>query len=98
MAYRKRGRNDANHAEAICEAVGRPHMRFVAIKSEEQQAVLMVHRARTLTEDPICKRSVLQGHHQKEAGHRRDCRSLLHLHIGLTRQDAPLLANAPLLA
>jgi transposase len=49
MAYRKRGKNDANDAEAICEAVGRPNMRFVAIKSEEQQAVLMVHRARALT-------------------------------------------------
>ena len=48
-AYRKRGKNDANDAEAICEAVGRPNMRFVAIKSVEQQAVLMVHRARTLT-------------------------------------------------
>jgi transposase len=47
-AYRKRGKNDANDAEAICEAVGRPNMRFVATKSEEQQAVLMVHRARTL--------------------------------------------------
>jgi transposase len=49
MAYRKRGKNDVNDAEAICEAVGRPNMRFVAIKSEEQQAVLMVHRARALT-------------------------------------------------
>ena len=49
VAYRKRGKNDANDAEAICEAVGRPNMRFVAIKSEEQQAVLMVHRARALT-------------------------------------------------
>src|SRR3984893_114113 len=48
IPYRKRGKNDANDAEAICEAVGRPNMRFVAIKSEEQQAVLMVHRARTL--------------------------------------------------
>ena len=35
-------------AEAICEAVGRPSMHFVAVKSEEQQAVLMVHRARAL--------------------------------------------------
>ena len=48
-AYRKRGKNDVNDAEAVCEAVGRPNMRFVAIKSEEQQSVLMVHRARTLT-------------------------------------------------
>jgi transposase len=48
VPYRKRDKNDANDAEAICEAVGRPNMRFVAIKSEEQQSVLMVHRARTL--------------------------------------------------
>ena len=48
IPYRKRSKNDANDAEAICEAVGRPSMRFVAIKSEEQQSVLMVHRARTL--------------------------------------------------
>jgi transposase len=48
IPYRKRDKNDANDAEAICEAVGRPNMRFVAIKSEEQQSVLMVHRARTL--------------------------------------------------
>ena len=46
--YRKRGKNDANDAEAICEAVGRPNMPFVAVKTEEQQAVLMVHRARSL--------------------------------------------------
>ncbi len=48
VPYRKRGKNDANDSEAICEAVGRPNMRFVAIKTEEQQSVLMVHRARTL--------------------------------------------------
>ena len=48
IPYRRRDKNDANDAEAICEAVGRPNMRFVAIKSEEQQSVLMVHRARTL--------------------------------------------------
>jgi transposase len=48
IPYRKRSKNDANDAEAICEAVGRPSMRFVAVKSEEQQSVLMVHRARAL--------------------------------------------------
>lgn len=47
--YRKSGKNDANDAEAICEAVGRPTMRFVPVKSEEAQAVLAVHRARSLT-------------------------------------------------
>jgi transposase len=44
--YVKTNKNDARDAEAICEAVGRPTMRFVAIKSPEQQALLAVHRAR----------------------------------------------------
>jgi transposase len=44
--YVKGNKNDAQDAEAICEAVGRPNMRFVAIKNEEQQAVLALHRAR----------------------------------------------------
>ena len=42
------GKNDSNDAAAICEAVGRPHMRFVPIKTPEQQAVLMEHRTRAL--------------------------------------------------
>jgi transposase len=46
--YVKRGKSDAADAEAICEAVGRPTMRFVAIKSEEQQALLCLHRGRDL--------------------------------------------------
>ena len=37
-----------NEAEAICEAVTRPTMRFVAVKSHEQQGVLMLHRTRDL--------------------------------------------------
>jgi transposase len=44
----KRNKNDAADAEAICEAVIRPTMRFVPIKSAEQQSVLMLHRARDL--------------------------------------------------
>jgi len=47
-AYLKRNKNDAADAEAICEAVRRPTMRLVAIKSAEQQAQLMQHRARDL--------------------------------------------------
>jgi transposase len=47
-AYVKRGKNDAADAAAICEAVARPSMRFVPIKSVEQQAALMLHRARDL--------------------------------------------------
>jgi len=44
--YVKTNKNDAADAEAICEAVSRPSMRFVPIKSIEQQAVLSVHRVR----------------------------------------------------
>lgn len=44
--YVKTNKNDMADAEAICEAVGRPNMRFVAKKNVEQQAILSVHRAR----------------------------------------------------
>ena len=44
--YRKNQKNDGNDAEAICEAVARPNMRFVPVKTAEQQALLSVHRVR----------------------------------------------------
>jgi transposase len=44
--YRRSGKNDSNDAEAICEAVSRPSMRFVPVKSVEQQAILTLHRVR----------------------------------------------------
>jgi transposase len=44
--YRKNSKNDGNDAEAICEAVSRPQMRFIPIKTPEQQAVLCLHRVR----------------------------------------------------
>ena len=47
-AYLKRSKNDANDAAAICEAVTRPSMRFVPIKTKEQQSALMLHRTRQL--------------------------------------------------
>jgi transposase len=47
-AYVKRNKNDAADAEAICEAVRRPTMRFVQIKPAEQQGRLMLHRTRDL--------------------------------------------------
>jgi transposase len=47
-AYLKRSKNDANDAAAICEAVTRPSMRFVPIKTIEQQTALMLHRTRQL--------------------------------------------------
>ena len=46
--YVKRGKTDAADAEAVCEAVRRPTMRFVPVKSPEQQAALSMHRARNL--------------------------------------------------
>src|ERR1700760_678533 len=46
--YVKRGKTDAADAAAICEAVRRPTMRFVAVKTPEQQAVLMLHKTRDL--------------------------------------------------
>src|SRR5213082_3297380 len=45
-AYVKRNKNDAADAEAICEAVGRPTMRFVPVKTAEQQATALLHRGR----------------------------------------------------
>src|SRR5262249_49979011 len=51
-----RSKNDANDAAAICEAVTRPSMRFVATKSEQQQSGLMLHRSRQLL---VCQRTML---------------------------------------
>jgi transposase len=47
-AYVRRNKNDPADAAAICEAVGRPSMRFVAIKTEQQQAMVGIHRVRDL--------------------------------------------------
>jgi transposase len=44
--YVKTNKNDAADAEAICEAAGRPNMRFVPVKNVDQQAILALHRAR----------------------------------------------------
>src|ERR1700745_1222861 len=55
-AYLKRSKNDANDAAAICEAVMRPSMRFVATKTEQQQSGLMLHRSRQLL---VCQRTML---------------------------------------
>jgi len=49
IPYRTRGKNDGNDAEAICEATSRPAMRFVPVKSVEQQAILSLHRIRSAT-------------------------------------------------
>lgn len=50
--YVKTNKNDMDDAEAICEAVRRPTMRFVSVKSEEQQALLLLHRERRCNKRP----------------------------------------------
>ena len=62
-AYLKRQKNDAADAEAICEAVTRPSMRFVPIKSPEQQSVMCIHRVRqTLMRERIQLSNAIRGH------------------------------------
>ena len=80
-AYLKRGKNDANDAAAICEAVTRPSMRFVPIKTKEQQAALMLHRARQLL---VRQRTMLSN---AIRGH------LEHVSLGLNREDSQRFVN-----
>jgi transposase len=61
--YLKRGKNDRNDAEAICEAAGRPGMRFVPVKSVDQQAEAMVLKLRaTLVEQRTQLINAMRGH------------------------------------
>jgi transposase len=61
--YVKRQKNDMADAEAICEAVTRPTMRFVEVKSPEQQSILVLHRTRqTLIRQRTQLSNVIRGH------------------------------------
>jgi transposase len=61
--YVKRQKNDAADAEAICEAVTRPSMRFVPIKSPEQQSIMIAHRTRSiLTRQRTQLSNAIRGH------------------------------------
>lgn len=61
--YVKRQKNDAADAEAICEAVTRPSMRFVPIKSSEQQSMMVAHRTRSiLTRQRTQLSNAIRGH------------------------------------
>ena len=61
--YVKRGKNDAVDADAICEAMSRPGMRFVPVKSEESQAALMLHKTRELlVKQKTMSVNALRGH------------------------------------
>ena len=59
--YVKGNKNDANDAEAICEAVGRPNMRFVPVKTPEQQDVLALHRVRSGLKERTAQANRLRG-------------------------------------
>ena len=60
--YVKSNKNDANDAEAICEALGRPSMRFVAVKGIEQQDIQAIHRVRSgLIEQRTAKANQIRG-------------------------------------
>ena len=98
-AYVAHGKkNDATDAAAIAEAVTRPHMAFVPVKGEEQQAVLMLHRTRDLL---VRQRTMLinglRGHLAEfgivAAQGRRKASALI---AGLDDQDSPELARAAL--
>jgi transposase len=61
--FLRRNKNDALDAEAICEAVQRPNMRFVPVKSEAQQAALMLHKTRhALRRQQVRLINMLRGH------------------------------------
>jgi transposase len=92
-AYRKNGKNDGNDAEAICEAVSRPSMRFVPVKSAEQQAQLSVHRVRSgFVQERTATLNRLRAL-LSEFGHVVPLSAQV-----LCRQAAPLLEQLPALA
>jgi transposase len=60
--YRNSGKNDDNDAAAICEVVSRPNMRFIPVKSPEQQALLMFHRVgKSLVEERLATINRIRG-------------------------------------
>ena len=60
-AYLKGNKNDGNDAEAICEAVSRPGMRFVAMNTEAQQDLQMLHRIRHRLVESVRRSSTRSG-------------------------------------
>lgn len=64
----KRSKNDAADAEAICKAVTRPTMRFVAVKTTEQQSVMMLHRVRLMLNRQRTQLSNAMRAHMSELG------------------------------
>jgi transposase len=87
--YVKRQKNDAADAEAICEAVTRPSMRFVGVKTIEQQSVLVIHRARvTLMRHRIGLSNAIRAHMAEFGMVARTGRLGLQELIAITRDEA----------
>jgi transposase len=98
----KTNRNDAADAEGICEAVVRPNMRFVPIKSLEQQAVMMLHRTRALLlreRTQLIKRSTRSPRRIRPRGARgaRNIRELADLVLDTEASELPDAARATLI-
>ena len=89
--YRKNDKNDGNDAEAICEAGGRPHMRFVPVKDVGQQAVLTVHRARQLL---VAERTALVN---QTRGLLAEYGLIVSTGVGVLRRALPELLESPAL-
>ena len=87
--YRTKDKNDGNDAEAICEAVGRPHMRFVPVKDVGQQAVLTVHRARQLL---VAERTALVN---QSRGLLAEYGLIVPAGVGALRRALPALLETP---
>lgn len=87
--YRKNDKNDGNDAEAIGEAVGRLHMRFVPVKDVGQQAVLPLHRARQLL---VAERTALVN---QTRGLLAEYGLLVSTGVGVLRRTLPELLESP---
>ncbi len=89
--YRKNDKNNGNDADASCEAVGRPYIRFVLVKEVEQQAVLTVHRARQLL---VAERTALVN---QTRGLLAEYGLIVATAVGVWRRALPKLLEVPAL-
>ena len=87
--YRTKDKNHGNDAEAICDAVGRPHRRFVPVKDVGQQAVLTRHRARQLL---VAERTALVN---QSRGLRAEYGLIVPAGVGALRRALPALLETP---
>lgn len=98
--YVKRGKNDAADVEAICEAVARPTMRFVGVKSPEQQSAMMLHRVRLILIPPAHPAiDRIASPHRRVWHHRADRQEMLAAQLRVVKEqildnDRRIMASA----